>query len=246
MNHTSQLVEPLSQLAATQLNWLWPNKLPTGKLSIFDGDPGLGKSLVTLDLCSRITTGRPFPDGTGPNQPSNVIILSDEDSAEDVVAPRLRAFGANLDRVFQFKKDFLDRSGPFRLPIHTKVLADALEETRAVLVVIDPIVAFLDSSVIVANDKSVRAALSPLADIARQHACHIAMVRHLNKSGQFHSLYRGGGSIALLPPAVPPSCSPAILRTRSASSWPTSRTTTAPYSPASPTVSRSRPRASRI
>ena len=198
MNHTSEIVEPLSQLAATPLNWLWPNRLPTGKLSIFDGDPGLGKSLVTLDLCARITTGRAFPDGSSTIKPSNVIILSGEDSAEDVVAPRLRAFGADLDRVYQFKKDFLDRSGPFRLPTHTRFLEDALEETRAVLVVIDPIMAFLDSSVQIASDMSVRRALSPLAALAERHACHITMVRHLNKTLHFHSLYRGGGSIGFL------------------------------------------------
>jgi RecA-family ATPase len=53
-------------------------RLGRGKLSLFDGDSGLGKSLVTLDLCARITTGQPFPDGVPAVAPSNVIIINGE------------------------------------------------------------------------------------------------------------------------------------------------------------------------
>ena len=63
------------------------------------------------------------------------------------------------------------------------------------LVVIDPVVAFLDSSVQVSTDASVRQALMPLAALARKHQCLILLLRHLNKTGSQSSLYRGGGSI---------------------------------------------------
>jgi RecA-family ATPase len=139
-----------------------------GKLSMFDGDPELGKSLITLDLCARLTTGRPLPDGSPALEPSNVIVLNGEDTAMDTIAPRLRAAGANLDRVFIFHKDFLDRSGPFRLPTHTTILDHALQDTHAVLVVLDPIVAFLDTCIQIVSDRSVRLALAPLADLAAQ------------------------------------------------------------------------------
>jgi hypothetical protein len=45
---------PVSQLASRPVGWLWPGRLALGKLAIVDGDPGLGKSLVTLDLCAPI------------------------------------------------------------------------------------------------------------------------------------------------------------------------------------------------
>jgi hypothetical protein len=61
---------PASQIVARPVDWLWPGRLPLGKLAILDGDPGVGKSLVTLDLCARLSTGRPFPDGgPGPGPP---------------------------------------------------------------------------------------------------------------------------------------------------------------------------------
>src|SRR5881394_1712752 len=53
---------PLSTIRPDTLHWLWPGWLPQGKLTILDGDPGTGKSLITLDICARLTLGVPFPD----------------------------------------------------------------------------------------------------------------------------------------------------------------------------------------
>src|SRR5438105_8681917 len=96
----SVCLQPVSQLTARSLDWLWPGRLALGKLAILDGDPGLGKSLLTLDLCARLSTGRPMPDGSpGPDVASSVV-LNGEDGGADTVAPRLEALGADLDRVF--------------------------------------------------------------------------------------------------------------------------------------------------
>ena len=57
-------LRPLSQLESQAVSWLWPGRLALGKLAMLDGDPGLGKSLLTLDLCARLSSGRPMPDGS--------------------------------------------------------------------------------------------------------------------------------------------------------------------------------------
>src|SRR5580704_12120282 len=86
-------VRAASQLEQRETAWLWQCWLPEGKLVMLDGDPGLGKSLLTLDLCARLSTGRPMPDGTpGPGVVSS-LILSAEDGAEDTIKSRLEAFG---------------------------------------------------------------------------------------------------------------------------------------------------------
>ena len=54
---------PLSDLAPEPIRWLWPGRLALGKVAMLEGDPGLGKSLLTLDLCARLSAGRPMPDG---------------------------------------------------------------------------------------------------------------------------------------------------------------------------------------
>jgi hypothetical protein len=190
---------PVSQITPKAIQWLWPNRLALGKLAILDGDPNLGKSLVTLDLCARITTGRPFPNGSPSPGPANVLVINGEDGTEDTVKPRLAALQADLDRVFVVhRKECSGSSLLLRLPSDVAVLARLIEQTGAKLVVIDPIVAFLDPGVQVASDASVRQALQPLIDLAQRFQCVILLVRHLNKTASHAAMYRGGGSIGFV------------------------------------------------
>jgi hypothetical protein len=188
----------LDQLAPRPLSWLWPLHLAEGKLTMLDGDPGLGKSLLTLDLCARLTTGRPFPDGSPGPGPANVLLLSGEDDADDTLRPRLQALGADLGRVFVLRRERDDLAEPVRLPSQLAALDQALTQTRAKLAVIDPVMAFLDPSVCVNSDPGVRRLLFPLARLFTRHRSTGTLVRHLNKRGRGPALYRGGGSIGLL------------------------------------------------
>src|SRR5205807_7687569 len=86
-------------LSPRDITWLWPFRLGEGKLSVLEGDPGLGKSLLALDLCARLSTGRPWPDGKPGPGPAASIYLSGEDGDEDTIVPRLLALGADLGRV---------------------------------------------------------------------------------------------------------------------------------------------------
>src|SRR5918994_1060379 len=45
------------------VEWEWEGRIPRGKLTMGDGDPGVGKTVVTMDIAARKSTGRPFPDG---------------------------------------------------------------------------------------------------------------------------------------------------------------------------------------
>jgi hypothetical protein len=83
---------------AQSLSWLWQERLALGKLAILDGDPSLGKSLVALDLCARLSTGRPLPDGSAGPGPACAVVFNAEDDSDDTIAPRLRALGADLER----------------------------------------------------------------------------------------------------------------------------------------------------
>jgi hypothetical protein len=189
---------PVSRLSARPVAWLWPGRLPLGKLSILDGDPGLGKSLVTLDLCARLSTGRPWPDGSPGAGPAAAVVLNAEDGAEDTIRPRLEACGADLDRVFVLPRDESDMGTPLRLPGQAAVLEAIVAGTGARLVVIDPVLTFLGPGVNTSSDQGVRWALAPLARLAERRGCAVLLVRHLNKSGGSRSLYRGLGSIGLV------------------------------------------------
>lgn len=189
---------PVSRLTASPLEWLWPGRLALGKLSMLDGDPGLGKSLLSLDLCARLSTGRPWPDGSPGPGPAPAIVLNGEDGPADTVRPRLEALGADLDRVFVVETNQPGAAGPVRLPTHLSWLDDMLSLTGARLLVIDPIMAYLGPDVVAGCDQSVRAALFPLALLAERHRCTILFIRHLLKHGSGPSLYRGLGTIGFL------------------------------------------------
>jgi len=187
----------VSQVQAEPLRWLWSGRLALGKVSLLEGDPGLGKSLLSLDLCARLSRGRAFPDGFAMLGPSNALVLNAEDGVADTVRSRLAVLDADLDRVFVRKETGLGRDA-IRLPSQIGVLNDAVKETKARLVILDPLLAYFDGSVASGNDQSVRRALMPLAALAERHECAVLMVRHLNKRGGKQAIYRGGGAIGLL------------------------------------------------
>jgi hypothetical protein len=197
---TSPLSTRLADVPARGLSWLWPGRLARGKVAILDGDPGLGKSLVTLDLAARISSGRPLPDqSTALAPPANVLIVNCEDGVADTIRPRLEAMDADLTRI-QILHGPTVQGHEFLpgFPRDLHRLERAIKETSAALVVIDPIMAFLDETICTGNDQSVRQALSPLANLGERTGAVILLVRHLNKTGGAKAVYRGGGSIGII------------------------------------------------
>lgn len=47
---------------AGEVEWLWTDRIPLGKVSLLIGNPGLGKSLLTIDMAARVTQGLQFPE----------------------------------------------------------------------------------------------------------------------------------------------------------------------------------------
>src|SRR6266566_9204945 len=139
----------LSNIKSKQLHWLWEKRIPRGKLTTLDGDPGLGKSLLTLDLAARITTGRPMPDGT-PGVQGSVLLIALEDRAADTIKPRIEAAGGDpsrirlLDTVHSTSRETGETSwSPFILSEHFNTLVKITYQTRPILVILDPLMAIL-------------------------------------------------------------------------------------------------------
>lgn len=187
-----------------RVRWLWPKRIPLGKITVLDGDPGLGKSTLTLDLAARVSTGSPLPDRVALDHRGAVLIVSAEDGIGDTIRPRLAAAGADLERITVLdsiqvpKRDGTVEERPLVLPVDLDHLEEAITTTGAVLVILDPLSAFLGGEVDSYKDQHVRRALMPLARLAERTGVAILIVRHLSKSGGPNALYRGGGSIAII------------------------------------------------
>ena len=189
----------LSDVAPEPVRWLWPGRIPLGKLTILDGDPGLGKSTLTLDLAARVTTGRQMPDGAdGLTDPAGVVLLSCEDDLADTVRPRLDVAEAKVSRIVHLS-GVKDAEGT-RLPTiaNLPALQQAIDAVDARLVVIDPLMAHLPSGADSHRDQDIRNSLAPLMEFAARTKVAILIVRHLNKSSGGNPLYRGGGSIGII------------------------------------------------
>ena len=75
----------LSEVRPERVDWLWPERIPLGKITVIDGDPGLGKSALTTDIAARVSVGREWPDGT-PCNAGGAVLISAEDGLADTQA----------------------------------------------------------------------------------------------------------------------------------------------------------------
>ena len=165
---------------------------------MLDGDPGVAKSLLSLDIGARITTGRSMPDGSN-GVSGGVVYLCGEDDPADTIRPRFDAAGGDPSRVVILKGLKNIDTNELRPPnVHdVAAIHEAIKSTQACLVVIDPIMAHLggaDSHV----DADVRAALNGLVEMAQSEQVAVLLIRHLNKNSGGNPLYRGGGSIGII------------------------------------------------
>jgi hypothetical protein len=182
------------------LRWLWSGRIPAGKITVLDGDPGLGKSTLLCELAARISRGEPLPgDDTlaGPGAPRGVLLLSAEDDVFDTIRPRIDAAGGDPQRIAAFVAipDGTDSGRPFALPRDLPILEAIVQRLDVALVVIDPLVAFVRPAT---SDQHVRHALGALKASAERTGAAIVVVRHLNKSGGANPIYRGAGSIGII------------------------------------------------
>jgi putative DNA primase/helicase len=189
-----------TDIAPIPLRWLWVGRIPLGKLTLLIGDPGLGKSLLTADIASRMSRGTSFPDGAG-CEVGSVIFLSAEDDAADTIRPRLDAAGADVSRAHILEAVHVQLTDgsltekPFNLETDIAVLEGALHEHPDVrLIVIDPISAYL-GGVDSHSNAEVRGILAPLAALAARFGVAVLCVTHLRKSAGA-AIYRAISSIA--------------------------------------------------
>lgn len=184
-----------SQIEPKPIRWLWKPWLARGKLAILDGDPGVGKSLLTIDLAARLSRGDVLPDGAKLDRKHITAFLAAEDDAADTLRPRAEAAGANLDRLVTVAGP---ENGPLRIPDDLHQISRRVGFEQADLLIIDPVVAFLPRSVAVSSDQCVREALSSLSRFAQGFDCAVLLIRHLRKASSANALHRGAGSMGFI------------------------------------------------
>jgi hypothetical protein len=189
----------LSEVEPERVRWLWERRIARGKLNLVDGDPGTGKSAMTTDLAARVTVGKDWPDGSE-CQAGGVVILSAEDGLADTIRPRFDAAGGDPSKAVAVSTvpDAEGNERQIALPDDLGILEAAVERVGAVLVIVDPLMAFTPREVNSHRDQDVRRMLAPVARMAERTGAAVVVIRHLNKAAGGNALYRGGGSIGIV------------------------------------------------
>jgi hypothetical protein len=190
----------LADVEPERVSWLWPGRIPLGKLVTLDGDPGLGKSTLALSIAAVVTTAGKWPDGTVCTHPGGVLLLSAEDGLADTIRPRLDAAGADVTKVHAVQGVPIDDKGTLRSPTIADIgaLEAAIRGTATRLLVIDVLMAYLPIGTDSHKDQDIRSTLSRLAAMADRTYCSVLLVRHLTKATGRDPIYRGGGSIGIV------------------------------------------------
>ena len=172
------------------VTWLWPFFIPKGKITLLQGDPGDGKSTFMLTVAAYMTRGDPLPftDYENPPEPIKVIYQSTEDDYDDTIVPRFLKAGGNADNLVFINEE------EKHLTFEDPRLLQAIRESGAKLVVLDPLSAYFGDGNINASNE-VRPKFNALIQAARETDCAIVIVNHLNKMSGIGSKYRVPGSI---------------------------------------------------
>jgi hypothetical protein len=195
-------LKSFSQIAPESVSWIWSGRIPAAKLSLFVGNPAAGKSLATIDIAARVSSGRAFPDGATCVR-GDVLILTSEDGIADTVRPRLDAAGADVSRVHCIESVKVTRTdgqivdSSFSLQRDLANLEKAFEKNPGFkLIIFDPLSAYL-GSVNSWRDSEVRALLTPLCEFAERTGVANVGIMHLRKS-ETDAMLRVSGSIAFV------------------------------------------------
>ena len=176
----------LRNVETEAVSWLWEPYIALGKICLCQGDGGDGKTTLTLAIAAAISKGDALPGCTG-GAPAHVIVHNSEDGLRDTITPRLKRFGADIDRVHFID----DEDDP--LTFVDERLEQAIIEKGAKLLILDPVQAYFGRSNMNAAG-SVRPVMKRLGQVAARNNCAIMLVGHLGKKGG-KATYRGLGSV---------------------------------------------------
>jgi putative DNA primase/helicase len=185
--HLGPVLVCMQDVEAREVNWLWPERIVAGRLNLLVGMPGAGKSFLTCDMASRVSTGTPWPDGS--NCPrGSVLLISAEDDPHDTIRPRLDAHHADVSRIHllstvrRLDEDGKEQELMFTLEDVNSLEAALIQVGNCKLIVVDPIGSFLGGRTDAHRDNEVRSVLAPVAKLAEKYGPAVVVVAHRRKA----------------------------------------------------------------
>lgn len=184
----------MDQVVEEDVDWIVEQMMARCQTTIWEGDPGVGKSYFLMWLCVHFCNGwrLPWEDKSVKRKPLKVLYADMENSASSVTKVRLTDNGLiNGENYYQCTE-------PFSVDDPESIEAfeeQVLKVFKPDIVVIDPV------NLYIGNADTYRAsetqqALQVLKELSERYGFSLNIVRHLNKSAAGKALYAGNGSIA--------------------------------------------------
>jgi hypothetical protein len=185
-----------SEITPRSVRWIWPGRIPRGKLTIVAGDSGQGKTTMVMNVVARLSSGRTLPCSKTQHQPMKCLIMTAEDDLADTLVPRLIAAGADLGNV-EFITGHRSTDALLSFPKDIDLLRSKVLSTGARLLVIDPFNAFLDGKTDSYRDADIRRVLAPLSRLAEDTGVAVLLIFHLKKSQGGKAIHQIVGSVGI-------------------------------------------------
>lgn len=177
---------PAAGIIDTQVDWLIPEVIPVGMLTALIGEEGIGKGLFACHLIAQVTTG---------SSPHNVLLISGEDDWSAMLRPRLKAAGADLDRVHLFTLQ--GSPGMPHIPEELEKLRSLVHTSRTKFVVIDPWLSVVSPRKKIRDTQDARQVFDELALFVKEEGLACLLVGHTNRNESASTRNRYGASIAI-------------------------------------------------
>lgn len=183
---SNAVFKSLAEIQPEAVAWLWEGRIPSGKVTLLEGEPGVGKSSLALELAARVSRGAPMPfeKGLHETRPANVILFSGDDGLADTVRPRLDAAHADLSHVWAVDRE---------------IDAGDVAELKPALIILDPLSCYIS----VSSEQTPVGVMRKLGQLARDTGAAILALQSVGddmKDNWTPEFYGTPRSILLLTP----------------------------------------------
>lgn len=173
----------MEEVQEKEAEWLVPQYIPKGNITILAGDGGAGKTTAWCGIAAAVSAGKRIffdatPDEFAVCEQQKVLFFSSEDSIEYTLRVRLRKAGANLSNIFSVS---LQNETFSEIKFDSPILEKIIEQTKPALVVFDPVQSFISPSIQMGQRNAMRSCLNPLIGLGEKYGCTFLIVVHTNK-----------------------------------------------------------------
>jgi hypothetical protein len=186
------------------VEWLWQDRLAAGTVAVLSGDPGSGKTWVSLAIAAALSQGQ-IPGGLAGEAglpPCTILYASTHQQGSELLHPRFLSLGGDPARLVLLRGVAASLAPGSLSPtdtapgtvMDTTILEDALERTGARLLILDPLHSYLAAGGRHRAHEAARV-FDRLAQLAEKHRCCILLIRHVRHRGRNSAAVELSGAV---------------------------------------------------